>query len=120
MSQMKELFLKVSQSTELQAKLQGIMKDAEAAGGQVTGEQMIEFAKSAGFEISLEDMKNYFQSFSARTEGELSDKDLDLVAGGELNNIGLTLSIMTLGFACALSSTLYAISGMNCGDYFTE
>lgn len=83
MSQMKELFEKVSKDTTLQAKFSMIMKDTENTGEETTKEKLIAFAKDTGYDVTLEEMKEFFKDLSNNMEGELSDAELDMVAGGK-------------------------------------
>jgi predicted ribosomally synthesized peptide with nif11-like leader len=83
MSQMKELFEKVSNDTTLQEKFSAIMDDAQNAGADVTKEKLTAFAKDAGYDITLEEMAMFFKDLIQKDEGELADTELDMVAGGK-------------------------------------
>lgn len=86
MEKMKELYQKVANDSELQAKFAEIMKDAEKAGVEAAKEKLTAFAKEAGFEVSIDDMKEFFAALSLKKEGTLSDVELDMVAGGKGGN----------------------------------
>ena len=107
MSKMKELYGKVAGDSALQAKFADIVKEAEAARVK-TQEKLVAFAKEAGYEISLEEAQEYFQSLSDKKEGELSDMELDAVAGGKSGGGILTIvkSVLTVGISCAVDSTV--------------
>lgn len=125
MSQMKELYEKVAQDVELQKKFSEILADGEKAGKEATEEKLLAFAKDAGFDVNLAEMQEYFADFTAKQDGELSDLELDLVAGGKstegiINVIG---SVFSLGILCAAASlagaTLEMLKyGENCASQF--
>jgi len=98
------------------------MKGAEEAGEAVTGEKLVAFAKEAGYDIDLEEMQNFFKDLINQNKGELSDVELDMVAGGKgaLKSNAIELSIITLGLGCAAVSILVASFGNNCNDSFYE
>lgn len=109
MSQIRELYEKVSKDATLLEKINLILKDAEAAGQDATAAKLVEFAKNAGYDISIQEMQEFFQSFTAKKEGELSDLELDMVAGGKSQGgvgeiVGSVLGIGALGIPCAISS----------------
>lgn len=83
MSQMKELFEKVSNDTTLQEEFSAIMNDAQSAGVDATKEKLTAFAKNAGYDVSLEEMAMFFKDLIKKAEGELADIELDMVAGGK-------------------------------------
>jgi len=82
MSQMKELYAKVAADSALQAKFSEIMKNAEAAGKEATEEKLVAFAKDAGYDVSIEEAKAFFNE-QGKSSGELDDADLEMVAGGK-------------------------------------
>lgn len=87
MTKMKELYEKVAADSTLQDKLATIMKGAEEAGEEATEEKLLAFAKDAGYDVTLDEMREFFKQ-----EGlELSEADLDGVAGGKNPGIGTTL-----------------------------
>lgn len=83
MSQMKELFEKVSNDTMLQEKFFAIIDDAQSANEDATKEKLITFAKAAGYDVTLEEMAMFFKDLIKKEEGELTDIELDMVAGGK-------------------------------------
>ena len=72
MSQMKELYEKVAKNPILQQKFSEILTEAEAAGKDATEEKLLAFSQTAGFSISLDEMKDFFQELQEKPEGELS------------------------------------------------
>jgi predicted ribosomally synthesized peptide with nif11-like leader len=106
MDKMKELYAKVAGDTALQAKFDEIMKDA-AKGGEAVKEKLTAFAKEAGYDVSMEEALEFFKALAEQTEGELSDTELDAVAGGKRSGKGMGLiasSVLSFGTSC------YAIS----------
>lgn len=82
MSKMKELYAKVAADSALQAKYYKIVE--EASDEAALGEKLITFAKEQGFEITLSDIEEFFKSLAEPTNGQLSEEELDSVAGGKL------------------------------------
>jgi predicted ribosomally synthesized peptide with nif11-like leader len=99
MSQAKELYIKVSNDTALQEEFTEIMKSAEEAGEEATKEKLIAFVKDAGYDITIEEMQAFFKDLAEHGKDELSDAELDMVAGGKAE-IGLVVSFVSLGFLC--------------------
>lgn len=95
MDRMKELYEKVAKDSALQAKLNAIISDAEKA---TTGEKLKAFAKEAGFDISLDEMKAFFKELNEK-EGALSDAELDMVAGGK-DGDDVANSVLSIGIGC--------------------
>lgn len=115
MSQMQELFEKVSKDAALQEKFSAITKDAEKAGEDATKEKLVAFSKDAGYDVTPEEMRAFFKELSEKAEGELSEAELDMVAGGK-TGLMIAASIVTLGTGCALVSAGFAVMGDDCGD----
>lgn len=121
MSKMKDLYEKVAADNTLKGKFAEIMKDAERAGEVTTGEKLIAFAKEAGYDITLDEMKEFFKEMEASNQGALSDAELDMVAGGKSSEgmDHIFLSIVTLGTLCAAASAVAEISRAgDCGRLF--
>lgn len=83
MSKMKELYKRVATDSMLQTKFAKIMEDAEAAGAEATSEELIAFAKEAGYDITMAEMQEFFKELEETKEGGLSEAELDQVAGGK-------------------------------------
>lgn len=100
---MKELYEKVAKDSTLQSKLDAIISDAEKAGEAATGEKLLAFAKEAGFEVTLDEMKEFFKALAEKSKDELSELELDMVAGGKSVGGIFTVigSVATLGASCA-------------------
>lgn len=118
---MKQLFEKVAQDAQLLTKFGQILSDAKEDGEEATNDHLVAFAKEAGFVISIVEMQEFFQGMKEKSEAELSDQELDLVAGGKSdqgNFIIATTSVFTLGIACALASAGAHMGGGNCASVF--
>ena len=113
MSQMKELYDKVSKDAALQEQFSHIVKEAEQAGEQATEEKLLAFAKGAGYDVSLDEMKEFLMALIEKQPGELSELELDMVAGGKLTMDEFiegaqgvaqwtAVSIATLGIMCII------------------
>lgn len=125
MSKIRELYEKVSKDATLQERIDEILKDAEAAGQDATAAKLVEFAKNTGYDISIQEMQEFFQSFAAKKEGELSDLELDMVAGGKSTEgiMYVVGSVLSLGMTCAAVSLAGALKefqrlGDNCASMF--
>ena len=104
MTQMKTLYEKVAADPSLQEKFNGILQDAEKAGEAETQNRLLSFAKEAGYEIGMDEMLEFFQNLAQAREGELSDLELDMVAGGKSTaetGYTIALSISTIGLGCS-------------------
>ncbi len=120
MSQMEKLYQKVAADSELQAKFAEIMKDAEKVGEEVAKEKLIAFAKEAGYDVTVDEMQEFFKELAKAKEGELSDVEMDQVAGGKsLPGISTIVgSVTSLGISCAQSSLMNTATGGNCSDEY--
>lgn len=85
MPQINELFEKVAKDSELQAKYVEIIHNSRESGEDATFEKLRDFAIDAGYDIAIDEMKEYFKGMTASKEGELQDSELDKVAGGLLS-----------------------------------
>lgn len=115
MSNMKELYEKVAADSALQAKFNEIMSAAEKDGKESTEAKLIAFAKEAGYAVTADEMKAYLER-----QGELTDSELDLVAGGK--GLGITLSVITVGVGCGALSAYVSNSDLDtsCTDAITN
>ena len=123
MEKMKELFEKVSKDATLQEKYSVIMKDAEKAGEDVK-KKLAAFAKEEGYDITFEEMQAFFKELTNKNKGELSDAELDMVAGGK-GGVGKALifvSVASLGLGCATVSACEEIGAGSgaCQDVFNS
>jgi hypothetical protein len=71
-------------------------------------------------------MQDFFKKLTEKKEGELSESELDMVAGGKglTSILNIAASAGTLGLACAIGSAQHAVanaidsSATNCQDCF--
>lgn len=119
MSKMQELYQKVAGDRALQEQFNQILSEAEFAGQAATVERLLTFAREAGHEVSLEEMRVFFEGMATQAQGELSNAELDQVAGGKVNPEHVLASIISLGLTCAIGSIIYATRG-NCEEFFHE
>jgi len=113
MEKMKELYGNVAKDSTLRTKFEEIMKNAADAGPEKTGEELISFAKEAGYEVSIEEVREFFQSLIGHKDGALSDAELDAVAGGKNepappNSVNMTIT------ECAKVSIIEKLITQNC------
>lgn len=125
MEKTKQLYKKAAADIALQEKFSQIINEAEKAGQEETEAKLTSFAKEAGYEISLDEMRDFFKKHAEQDNGLLSDAELDMVAGGKsFNGIGNTIgSVITLGITCVAGSVLWELermdgSSMGCTDHF--
>ena len=99
MSKMKELYLKVAADESLQEKVNKIL---EAAGKNVdaAGKNLVEFAKEQGYDVTVEEIGEFFKTISEASDGKLSDEELDAVAGGKGGGGGIVNSSLINPQAC--------------------
>ncbi len=97
MEKMKELYQKVSQDLSLQEKYVKLTQE-NVENQDALIEKLVDFAKEAGFDVSEEEIVEFFESMGGNSEGELSETELDSVAGGKINP-GL-ISVISNNFGC--------------------
>ena len=114
MSKMKELYLKVVADENLQQKVNKIF---EAAGedADIAGKKLVEFAKEQGYDLTVEEIGEFFQTMSEASDGKLSDAELDAVAGGKGSGGGILNSSMINPQACGGRGDNAAISVISLG-----
>lgn len=83
MNRMKELYEKVSRYSPMQEKLARIIRDAERAGLEETKKKLAAFAQEHGYDVTIKEMQEYFREIAEERASELSDAELDIVAGGK-------------------------------------
>ena len=113
MSKMQELYKKVAGDITLQEKFNQILSEAEAAVKEATEAKLLSFAREAGHEVSLEEMRIFFEGMATQAGGELSDAELDQVAGGKSVNgsLKVVLSVVSVGVLCAVISIVEGTKG---------
>ncbi|MBP5166453.1 MAG: hypothetical protein ILP09_04265 [Oscillospiraceae bacterium] len=95
MKTLQELYSEIIASDELKAAFAEAAKDGKAA----------EFLKAHGCEATAEELAAFLKS---RSNGEISDEELDSVAGGCSETTGkeAAMSVATGGIACAVIAVI--------------
>lgn len=120
MDKMKQLYEKVAADSALQAKFSQIMNEAEKAGQEETEAKLAAFAKEAGYDVSIDEMQEFFTTMVEKGSGELSDAELDSVAGGKVDGEKVTVSIVSQGTGCVQGSVTYQLFKGDCLEYFQK
>jgi len=97
MSKMKELYEKVAGDSVLQAKFSEIMKKSGEKGSEATVESLVAFAKEEGYDVGSDEITKFFKEFTEKSEGELSDTELDAVAGGKGEKVIISVAFFATG-----------------------
>ena len=105
MMTMKELFLKIEADTDLQDTFKKIMEEA-AHDVNVAGKRIAQFAKEQGFDVTVEEILESFNSDAAAFGSQISDEEIDSVAGG----LSWGALFSTMGQLCDGSGINSAIS----------
>ncbi len=92
---LQELYNEISASAELKAAFAEAAKNGKAA----------EFLKTQGCEATAEELAAFLKS---RSNGEISDEELDSVSGGCSETTGkeAAMSVATGGIACAVVAVI--------------
>ena len=77
MAAFQDFITKVSTDKELEAKFKALIQDTTVEDKK---QALLEFAKEIGIELTIADVEEYVKANTE--EGELSDEQLDVVAGG--------------------------------------
>ena len=76
-----------------------------------TPEDIVAFAKKNGCDATLDDIKAFFEE-KKKAAGELSEAELEQVAGGKSASMWEAInSIITVGAACAIATFVSAVQG---------
>ena len=99
MKTLQELYNEIIASEELKAAFAEAAKNGKA----------MDFLKAQGCEVTAEELAAFLKSKT----GELSDEELDNVAGGKCSkrSVDVLVSIRGWGVACAIIATVSAIMG---------
>lgn len=83
MEKMKELYQKVAGDAGLQEKFKGVINNADKAGQEETEKELLSFAKEAGYDVTIDEMHEFFKGLTEQENAELTEMELDMVAGGK-------------------------------------
>jgi len=119
MSGIKELYDKVAEDSGLQTRFKVIMAAAEKEGMEATEAKLTTFAKAAGYDVTLEDMRAFFNELAQQKEGGLSESELDMVAGGKSTG-QILFSVGTAAYGCGQSSVVKRGDEIICKDPGSE
>ena len=127
--QIKEFFNKAKADSKLQEQIAAFQAEISQDEQGIPGEQlrealiekMVALADSVGFTFSIDDLKDAIQAKEAEIaeNGELSDDDLESVAGGGIGGM-IAVSFVTAGIACGAVSIIDAALGGNCIDALVD
>jgi predicted ribosomally synthesized peptide with nif11-like leader len=114
MEKMKELYDKVASDTGLQVKFLEIVNSAEKAGSVETKNKLLNFAKEAGYDVSLEEIGKFFEGMISQEASELSELELDMVAGGKISwkQIGAIVVTVTIATTSVVGTLALGVGGM--------
>ena len=101
MKTLNELYTEVAASNALKAEFLELK----------TPEDIVAFAKKNGCDATLDDIKAFFEE-KRKATGELSETDLEQVAGGKSVNLAEAFySCLTVGVGCAAAAAYSAAFG---------
>ena len=110
MEKFTELCKKIAGDASLQQQLKALIKES-------TDAEKDAFLKNLGYDIPFSEFKAFIEQ---KKSDELSDADLDLVAGGTPYAWGILWSILTLGIECAVISIYLAATNDKCDEYYND
>jgi predicted ribosomally synthesized peptide with nif11-like leader len=85
MEKMKELYQKVAADPILRNKYKTILQETGKTEADENEKKLLAFAKEAGYDVTFSEMLDFFKDMSDPDAGELSESELDMVAGGKGN-----------------------------------
>ncbi len=109
----KLMFGKMEKDAALKGKYAELMQAHQKDSENKMAEKLIEFGKTSGFAFSKEDLLAARAELTdkANSNKELSDDDLENVAGGVSQKTQtIVSSVLTFGIRCALTSAIAEIS----------
>ena len=83
MGKMKEIFDAVSNDTNLQSKFKEAIRKSEGVGKEEAERNLRAFAEDAGFEVTTDEIISFSKELTGTKNAELSEMELDMVAGGK-------------------------------------
>ncbi len=113
----KQMFGKMEKDVQLQKKYAEMMQTLQKETEKILADKLVELGQTVGFVFSKDDL------IAARAElidnvnanKELSDKDLEKVAGGGITKAGtVVFSIASVGIGCAMLSIATSTQSYGC------
>jgi predicted ribosomally synthesized peptide with nif11-like leader len=105
----KMMFAKMAKDEVFHKRYTDLMQAHQQETEKILADKLIQLGKTAGFEFSNEDLLAARAEVMdmANSNKELSDNDLERVAGGGLQKAAVILaSISTIGIACGIVSAI--------------
>ena len=91
----------------MQDRFNQVLIESKQAGQEKTEEKLIAFAKDAGFEITLSELQDFFSGLEEPSQAELSEAELDMVAGGKLTSEAIqTVAISLTVIGCVIMRSI--------------
>jgi len=122
----KQLFGKMEKDAALKGKYAELMQAHQAETEKALSDKLVELGKTSGFAFSKDDLLAARAEVmdNANSNKELSDGDLEKVAGGmsaqNRKGASAVVSIFTLGIGCAIESIgAAALSAGGCSGAMT-
>ena len=112
MSKMNELYAKVATDSALQEKFGKIVE--EGGDEAAVGEKLITFAKDQGYDVTLSDIEEFFKSLAEPTNGQLSEEEMEAVAGGKSpfgGGSGISIGVAATIGGCGGGLTSFSLFG---------
>lgn len=106
MDTMQKMYEKVANDGNLKTQFAEIMSGSEQAGREETLAKLVDFAKETGYDVTATEIESFFKEQSEKKDGELSDLELDMVAGGKSKGTALFVSIISFGLGCGGSNSV--------------
>lgn len=117
MSTMRDLYLKVAADAVLQEKVNKIF-EANAEDGAAAAAKLVEFAKEQGYDVTVEEIREFFKSLSEKSNEALDDEDLEAVAGGKyMGGNGGSRPTISMGGALFMGCGGPVTSIVPCGGF---
>ncbi len=108
MKSLQELYMEITENDKLKNEFLAAVNQGE--------QQTLDFVNSNGCDVTLEEMKAFADEFEADSEGELSEEELQNVAGGLGKGEVVALSICTIGIGCGTSKIKSHVEDSNKPD----
>ena len=92
MKSLQELYVEIVENDNLKSEFIAAVSQGE--------QQTLDFVNSHGCDVTLEEMKAFADGMKSDVEGELSEEELQNVAGGLGKGAHVAVSIVSVGVYC--------------------